>query len=123
MKEHIRILRSSAKNRLVGGKPPFSVFPDQSLVDQRAEIIVAQRNDLVEFVGSAEAVKEMQEWDTRLQCRGLCNKREISRLLNRVRAEHGKACGSGCHDVTVIAEDGKRVRCYGSRRDVDHRRG
>ena len=65
--------------------------------------------DLVGFMGSAKAIEEVQEWNSRLQCRRMGNQGQVVRFLNSCRTEHaptGHACG---HHVTVITENRKSV--------------
>jgi hypothetical protein len=51
----------------------------------------------------------MDERDACLERGGLCDQGKVHDFLDRVRRQQAEACGSGRHDIAVIAEDRKRM--------------
>ena len=123
LKKDVGILCRAAQHRMIGRESTVAVTLDEFVVDQRAKVFVKQRNDFVHFVGSPEAVEEMQEGNPGFERRRLGDEREIARFLDGIRGQHGKTRRARRHDVTVVAEDGKRVRSQSARSDVNDRRG
>jgi hypothetical protein len=122
LEKYVWILCRSAQDRTIRRHCPLAVRPHQFVVDQRAQVVVAQLVDQVDFVRGAEPVKEMQERHARFQRRGLGDQREIVRFLNGVGGEQRESGLPGRHHVAVVAEDRKRVRRERARRHMDDRR-
>jgi hypothetical protein len=87
---------------------------NEHFIHDGAKIFIEQRNDFVDFVGSAEAVEKMQERNARFQRRGLGEQREIVCLLDGIGSEHRKTRRARGHQVAVISKNGKGVRGYGA---------
>ena len=68
--------RAKARARDGGGQ--------RRLVDQRAQVLILERNNLVDFVGGAEAIEKMQERDARFKRSGLRDEGEIGSFLDRI---------------------------------------
>ena len=79
---HIRVLRRAAQDRMLRRQRPCAMSPDQVFVDQGAQLVVRQLEDLGDLVRGAEAVKEVHERHTRLQGGGLRNGREVMGFLH-----------------------------------------
>ena len=90
------------------------------LVDERSEIVVAKRRDLVHFVRGAESVKEVQEGNPRFQGRCLRDERKIGGFLNRIGSKHRKTGGARGHYVAVIAKNRKCMRGHRTGRNMNH---
>ena len=93
----------------------------RSSISARRSVVV-ERLDLVDLVRGAEPVEEVQEWDPRLERRGVGDEREVLGFLHRRGAEHREAGRPRSHHVAVIAEDRQRVGRHGAGRDVHHER-
>ncbi len=78
--------------------------------------------DFLHFVGSTEAVKEMHERNAALDGAQVRDKRKIHDFLHGAGGKHGKTGLAGTHYVTVIAEDGKRVRRKRACAHMEHAR-
>ena len=96
--------------------------PHQVVVDQGADGLAGQALDLVDLVGGAEAVEEVQEgirparvaaWAMRAKSMTSCTEAEQSMAKPVVAAGH---------DVGVIAEDRQGLGGQGARRDMHDRR-
>jgi hypothetical protein len=67
LEEDVRVLGGAAQDRPVGAEGALAMRNDVFVVEQGTNIGVADRNNLVDFVGGAEAVKEMQERNARFE--------------------------------------------------------
>jgi hypothetical protein len=65
LKEDIRILRCAPEQWMIGRQCPLPMLPDQSIINQPTQIVIIQQRDLIDFMGSTEAVKEVQERNAR----------------------------------------------------------
>ena len=84
------------------------------------EILVVPHSDLLDLVGGAEAVKEVDERDLAGKSGQMRHGGEIHDLLHVALAEHGEAGLTAGHDVGVVAEDVQRVGRNGTGGDVEH---
>ena len=79
------------------------------IIHQLSHIFIIYHFYLLYFVRGAEAVKEMKEGNLGLKRGKMRHKRQIHYLLNRSAGQHGKASLTTCHNVRMVAENGKRV--------------
>ena len=119
----VRVLRRPAHDRLVRREATGTVGLDQVIVDQGADDFVLHHFQLVDLVGGAEAVENVEERHTGFQGGGLGDEREVHDLLDRVAEEHGPTGGPGRHDVAVVAKDGQTLRGQRPGGDVEDRAG
>src|SRR5215831_1211839 len=103
---------------MVRRQRPFPMRPYQIVVDHRSHIVKAELLDLGNLVRGAEAVEEVQEWNTRLQRRGVRNQGQIHRFLDRVRGQQRKSRWAYGHGILMVAEDRQRVSSDGARSHV-----
>ena len=120
LEEDVRVLRRSPKARVLRRQGALPVGADQVVVDQGAQVVVVERADLRHFVRRSEPVEEVEEGDAAPERRGVCDQRQIMRLLHRGGAEHREARAPRRHHVRVIAEDRQCVRGEGPGGDVHH---
>ena len=119
----VRVLGGAADDRMVRIEGAIPVGAHQVVIDQGADGGVGQALDLVDLVGGAEAVEEVDEGDTSLQGRRLGDEGEVHHLLHRGRAEQGETRGPAGHDVGMVAKDRQGLSRQGARRDMhDHGR-
>ena len=123
LKIDIRVLGGTADDRTVRVEGAFPVGPHQVIVDQGADGGVGQALDLVDLVGGAEAVEEVDEGHPALQGRRLGDEGEVHHLLHRGRTEQSEAGGATGHDVGMIAEDRQGLSRQGARRHVHNHGG
>ena len=123
LEEDVGVLRRAAHDGMVRGERARAMRGDEIVVDERAQVVVAQRLDHVHLVRGAEAVEEVEERDARAERRGRRDRGEVVRLLHVGGAEQREAGAARGHDVAVVAEDRERVRRDRARGDVhDERR-
>ena len=82
---------------------------DAGGVDEFCEVCGLEEFDFRDFVGGAEAVEEVHEWDAGAQGGHLGDGGGVVRFLDGAAAEHGEAGLAAGHDVGVVAEDAERV--------------
>ena len=109
LEEDIRILYGRAEHGMLGIKRVRAEGVERVPVQQALKILIRDLLDLVDLVGRAESVKEMQERNAPLDGRKVSDAREIHHFLDAARAKKRKAGLPAVHDVGMIAEDRKRV--------------
>ena len=78
-------------------------------LEHGTKVVIGQKFDFLDFVRSAETVKEVHKRNAGAQRGSLGNGREVVGFLNGVGAQHGKAGLTAGHDVGVVTEDGQRM--------------
>ena len=110
LEEDIRVLGGTVDDRVFrvhrAGAGGDNVF----VIDHRAHIFHAQLFDLHDFVGSAEAVEEMQERNAGFEGGALRDQSGIMSFLNRVGSDQSKTGLAGRHNVALVTENGQSVR-------------
>ena len=109
LKVDVRIDGRAAKVRVIRVQRVVPEGPDRVLVDERAEFVVFQHLDLLDFVGRPESVEEMEARDARADRRQVRNRREVHHVLDAVRGEDRKPRLACRHNVLMLAEDAPRV--------------
>ena len=89
LEEHIRVGNGTAHNRMFRVQGALAMFIDFILRQQAEKGIIRQRGDFVDFVRSAETIKEMNKRHPALQGGDMRDQREILRFLNAAGAQHG----------------------------------
>ncbi len=77
--------------------------------------------DFLYFVRCPEPIEEMDERNTGFERRRVGNERHIHHFLHVVGRKHGPTGLPGSHDILVVTEDGERLSCDRSSRDVEDR--
>ena len=121
LKVDVGILCGTAQHGMVRRKRPLPMFDDAIHVDQGAHVVFGEHLDLVDFMRSAEAVKEMQERDAGFERGRMRDERQVHCLLDRIRREHRKSRSSAEHHIRVVAENREGVGRNRARADVECR--
>ena len=66
LKINIRILRRAANERMVGVERPAAVSDNKSIIYHGPDLFIAEQLQLIHFVRSAEAIKKVDERNSRL---------------------------------------------------------
>ena len=119
LEEDIGVLGAAAQHGTVGGKPAIPEGIHRGAVHQRFELLIVPYLDLLDLVGGAEAIEEMQEGDAALDGGQMGDGGKIHDLLHAAAAQHGKAGLPAGVDIAVVAEDGKGIGGQRPRRAVD----
>ncbi len=120
---HVRVLRRPAHDGPVGVQAALAVFADSLLGDHGADVFVVDQLQLVDLMGGAEAVEEMDERNPGVQGRRLGQQSHVVGLLHRAGGKLGEAGLAHGGHVGMVAEDRQTLRGQRTRRHVDHRRG
>ena len=92
------------------------------LFDHLADLLHRDFVDLLDFVGSTEAVEEVEERNLSLERRSVGDHRHIVGLLNGVRAEHRETGLTAGHNVAVVTENAETLARERASGNVEDRR-
>ena len=106
----VAVLMRAARVRVLGVEGVVAERLDGIHVDHILEVVEVPDGDLLDLVGGAEAVEEVQERQAALNGGQVSDGREVHDLLDVALGEHGKAGLAAGHDVGVVAEDVQGVR-------------
>ena len=122
LEEDVGVLGAATQHRSIGVEPSGSVGGDCGGIDHGREVVGRRHLDRGDLVTGAEAVEEVEERNSGIERRGVCNRGEVGGFLHAAGAQHREARGAGRHHVAVIAEDAERVGGDRPRGHVDHGR-
>ena len=118
----VGVLSSALLMRMIGVHRGLAEVLDGLPVDQRLDLVIVIRLDLLNLVGGAEAVEEVQEGHAGLQRGQVGYQRHVHGFLYRVGGQHSKAGLTAGHNVTVVAENRQSVSGQRARAYVEHAR-
>jgi len=105
-----------------GRKSPLTVLFNLVPGQEVPQLIIADKLNLVDFMGSTKAIHEMQERYSRVESGNLRNDRQVMGFLNTEGAQHGKSAATDEHGVAVVTVDGKGLSSQGTGSNVNDRR-
>ena len=120
LEEDVAVLVGAAHHGVLGVEGPLAEGLHRVHVHHVGQVVVVPDGDLLDLVGGAEAVKEVQEGDAALDGGQVGHSAQIHDLLGVGLAQHGKAGLAAGHDVGVVAEDVQRVGGQGTGGHVEH---
>ena len=85
------------------------------------EVFIVPNLDLLDLVGGAEAVEEVDERNAALDGSQVRNSAQVHNFLRVCLSQHGKAGLAAGVNVGVVAEDVQRVGSNGSRGNMEYR--
>ena len=109
LEEDVAVLVRAARGGVLGVERVIAEGLDSVHVDHLGEIVVVPDGDLLDLVGGAEAVEEVQERNLALDGGEVRHGSEVHDLLDVALGEHGEAGLAAGHDVGVITEDVQSV--------------
>ena len=118
----VRVSGGPADHRVFRIERALAMLSDFLLRQQGANRVVRQRGDFVDFVRSAETIKEMNKRHPALQGGDMRDQREILRFLNAAGAQHGAPGLTHGHHIGMVAEDRQRVGGDSAGGDVQDKR-
>ena len=122
LEEDVAVLVGTTGVRVLGVQGVVTEGLDGVHVEHILEVVEVPHGDLLDLVGGAEAVEEVQERHATLDGGQVGHRREVHDLLDVALGEHGEAGLAAGHDVGVVAEDVERVGGNATRGDVEHAR-
>ena len=116
----IRVLSRTAGNRVIRIQGMFAEFIQCFVVNQFSKVIIVQKFNLLDFVGSTEPIEEVQERNMTFNSSQMGNSGQVHDFLY---AGFSKKCKTGLaasHNVSMVAEDvqGAGSQCTSS--DVEN---
>ncbi len=119
---YVGVFSHASRHGSVGVEGRLAETVESLAVNERHEVVLAHRLDLLYLVAGAEAVKEVDERHTALDSGEMRHGSKVHDLLHRALAEEGEAGLAGRHDILVVAEDAQCVRGESASRHVEHAR-
>ena len=119
LEEDIRILRGASLHRMIRVESILSEGINGVPVHHVLQVLVIPLLDLLNLMGGPEAVEEIDKGKASLQRRKMRDRSQIHNLLNGGLAEHRSTGLTTCHDIGVISENGERVTCDGTGRNIE----
>ena len=117
---YVGVLRGTAGHGFHGVEGTLAEALQSLVADQRTEVFALEDLNLLDFVGGAETVKEVQERQAALDGCKVSHGAEVHRLLRVIRYQEIEAGGTGSHHVLMVAKDRECLGCQGARRYVEH---
>ncbi len=105
LEEDIAVLVCATGMRMLRVECVVTEALDSVHVEHVLEVVEVPHGDLLDLVGGAEAVEEVQERHATLDGSKVCHRSEVHDLLDIALGEHGKAGLAASHDIRVVAED------------------
>ena len=114
LEEDIAVLVGAAHGWTFGVQAVLAERIDRIHIDHVLKILVVPDGDLLDLVGGAEAVEEVDEGNAALDGSQVRNSAKVHNFLGVGLSQHGKAGLAAGVDVGVVAEDVQRVAGNGS---------
>ena len=105
LEEDVAVLVAAAHMGMLGVQGVAAELGHGVHVAHILQVLVVPDSDLLDLVGGAEAVEEVDEGDLALQRGQMGHGGQIHDLLDVALAQHGEAGLAAGHDVGVVAED------------------
>ena len=116
----VGILDGVAQGGVVGVQGGFPEAAHRLPVQHLAELLIGDGPDLLDLVGGAETVEEVEERHPAFDGGQMGHTGQVHDLLHAAGGEHGKAGLAAVHHVGVISEDGHGVGAHGAGSHVDN---
>ncbi len=87
LEEGIGILGGSAQYRAVRGHPAIAMGSYTFMGHQRGQLVIAEGNNLGNFMGGAKAVEKVHHWHPAFQGHGVADGSQVLGLLHRTRGQ------------------------------------
>ena len=110
LEEDVAVLVGTTGMRVLGVEGVVAERLDGIHVEHVGKVVEVPGRNLLDLVGGAEAVEEVQERYLALDGGEMGHRREVHDLLHVALGEHGKAGLTAGHDVGVVTEDVEGVR-------------
>ena len=118
----VAVLGGAAGDRGVRVQRALAEAGEGLLGDHFAEGVLVEGLDLLDLMGSAETVEEVEERNGGLDRGEVRDGGDVLGFLDGAGGDHREAGLAGRHHVLVVAEDGEGVGGQGAGRHVEHGR-
>ena len=116
----VGVLGRAAQVGMLGVQGPLTELLHRVVVQELTHVLIVDDLDLLDLVGGAEAVEEVDEGHGRLDGGKVGDEGQVHDLLDGGGGDHGKAGLTAGHDVALVAEDGQGVGGQGPGGHVEH---
>ena len=120
LEEDVAVLVGAAGGGVLGVEGVLAESLDGLHVAHILQILVIPHGHLLDLVGSAETVEEVNEGDLAGDSGQVSHGAQVHNLLHVALGQHGEAGLAAGHDVGVVAEDVQGVGGHGTGGDVEH---
>ncbi len=122
LEEDIAVLVRAAHGGMLGAEGAVAESLNGVHIDHFLQIVVIPDLDLLDLVGGAETVEEVEERDAALNGGQMRHGAEVHDFLDVAFGQHGEAGLTAGHNVAVITEDVQGVAGDGTGGNVEHAR-
>ena len=119
LEEDVAVLVAAAHVGPLGVEGMAAEGVDGVHVHHFLQILIVPSGDLLDLVGGAEAIKEVDEGNAALQGGQMGHGSQVHDFLDVALSQHGKAGLTAGHDVGVVAEDVQRMGGDGTGGDME----
>ena len=109
LEEDVVVLMRATRVRMLGVEAVVAESLDCVHIDHICEIGVIPLGDLLNLMGGAEAVEEVEERHMALDGSKMRYRSEVHDFLDVALGEHGEARLTTTHDIGVVTEDVERM--------------
>ena len=120
LEEHVAVLVRAAHHGVLRIEGALTERFDRVHIAHVLQVLVIPYLDLLDLVGGAEAVKEVDERHARLDGRQMGDSAEVHDFLRVGLSQHGEAGLAAGHNVGMVAEDVQRVGSDRTRGNVEY---
>ena len=120
LEEDVAVLVGAAHGGMLGVQSALAEGLNGVHVHHLGQILVVPDGDLLDLVGGAEAVEEVDEGDAALDGGQVGHRSQVHDLLHVALGQHGKAGLAAGHHVGVVAEDVQGLGGHGTGGNVEH---
>ena len=119
LEEDVAVFVGTAHCGMLGVQGVGAERTDRVHVNHLGQVVIVPNRDLLDFVGGAEAVEEVQEGNAALDGCQVGNRAQVHDFLDVAFGQHCETGLAACHDVGMVAEDVQRMGCQGTRANVE----
>ena len=109
LEEDVRVHGGAAGGGMFGVQGVPAEFPEGVHVHQGAQVLIIQRFNFLDLMGSPEPVEEVQHRHPAVYGGQMGDGAQVHDLLRGGRSQQGKARAAHTHHVGMIAEDRQRM--------------
>ena len=109
LEEDVVVLMRATRVRMLGVEAVVTERLDRIHIDHVCKVGVIPLGDLLDLVGGAEAIEEVEEGHVALDGGKMRHRCEVHDLLDVALCEHGKARLTTAHDIGMVTEDVERM--------------
>ena len=114
LEENVAIFVRAAHGRVVRVQSACTELFNSLHVYHVGQVFIVPYLDLLNLVGGAETIEEVEERNAAFDCCEVSNRAQVHNFLNVRLAQHGKAGLAAGHNVGMVTENAEGVGCKGT---------